>query len=281
MLSASGPQPMPQDAALVSSRNRRPLSSEVLNDKPDEQRVVSRHQNSKWIRRRRCTPLAVSQARRVTAMPSDLLCLERQVAGGGDWSCGLACVHCCCSGSTSSGLEGLSLPGWLSPSSALVCRTGMVSAGSAQSACSMREAHAHGRVCAPSARETACPRRDSARSRLGAQAGPPPCPLRARCHQARSEFRLCARGRPWVCAVSVPRRSPPPVSRYSCLQSLHLHFPPARLLAASVAASSLLHSPVCSSAAAAIRAGPPTHRQLACVPSRITTDQPARRALTA
>lgn len=72
-------------------------------------------------------------------MPSDLLCLERQVAGGVVGS--LACIAVAAAALIRV-LEALSLPGWLSPSSALVCRTGMVSTGSAQSACSMRHAHA-------------------------------------------------------------------------------------------------------------------------------------------
>jgi hypothetical protein len=132
-------------------------------------------------------------------------------------------------------------------------------------------------VCAWPARETACPSRDSCSVQAGSAGRPTPkhacaCACPHPPHQARSEFRLCARGRSWVCVrclLSVPRRSPPPVSRYSWLQYRACILPRTRLwpaskrclLAAPSPSAALPHSS-CSRAATALlqtRAGPPTH----------------------
>jgi hypothetical protein len=163
--------------------NRRPLTLEVLNDNPwprarrvqTSKRVVSGHENSKRIRCC-CTPLAVFQQRRVTAMPSDVLCLERQVAGG-DWSRGLACVHCCCSGSTVQRARG-PVPAGLAVSIQCPCLPHWHGVGGI-SPVSMLHARCPCPwpcLCSLSARNGLSTTGLSARSRLGAQAGPPPCP---------------------------------------------------------------------------------------------------------
>lgn len=98
VLSLSGSQPMPQ---AHCRENKRPLSLELNPGRElingETRRVVSRHENSKAIRRC-CTPLVVLQRSKLTghliccaSMPSCGRRVWRQVAGGGVVG-SLACI---------------------------------------------------------------------------------------------------------------------------------------------------------------------------------------------
>jgi hypothetical protein len=181
-------------------------------------RVVSRHENSKAVRRC-CTPLVVFQRSKLTGhliccafMPSCGRRVWRQVAGGGVVG-SLACIAVA-----------------VEPSRACPCPQPV----SIHSPClphrrrDQPSEHApRPRLCSLSAKRPAL-HGTLVRSRLGAQAGPPPCHLALTLH-TKPEVNLdCVPAAARGCAlVSVPRRSPPPVSRHSYLQSLH--FPRTRL----------------------------------------------------